>query len=483
MRLFKPKYKDREGQKKRTQKWYLDFFTQDRRRYRLPLFTDKRASEGVRNTIAECISCKVVGFVFEPELQRKLDVLPTRILQRLSNFGLLDSARVEGSKPLIEHIQDWENSLVAGGCTKKHLQAVVPRVEKVIRECSFKMISDIDTVKAERFLLRLRDTGTIGKSTFNGYVRSLRQFGKWLVDVGRTGRNPFGMLKKTTFTKADQKRPARILSIDEVRALISTTANAPAWHGISGHERSLIYLLCNETGLRANEVRQLSVGDFDFSRATVTIRSAVAKNRKEAILPIKRTTAELIQRYCKDKLPTARAFNVPAKPHLMIKHDLEAAGIAYKTDEGTAHFHAQRHNFATALSVSTANVKTAQDLLRHSDPRLTLGVYTHGIAENQRAAIENLPDLTLPSIETQRAIKTGTDGQSIFDVRLDNTLSKQCVLNRTNLDCSGLNTPKAQAGETMQTALKTAIVSGISDYPRCDSNAQPLASEANALSY
>ena len=360
----------------------------------------------------------------------------------------------------------------------KHLQAVVPRVEKVIGGCGFRAVSDIDVVKAESFLLRLRDTGEkrIGKATFNGYTRSLRQFGKWLADVGRAGRNPFGMLKKTTCTKADQRRPARTLSIDQVRTLIASTANAPDWRGISGRERSLIYLLCNESGIRANEVRQLQVSDFDFDRATITIRSAVAKNRKEAVLPIKRATAELIRQHYKDKLPNTTAFTIPAQPHLMIRHDLGLVGIPYKTDEGTAHFHAQRHNFATALSVSAANVKTAQDLLRHSDPRLTLNVYTHGVPEQQRAAIENLPNLIEP-VE-QVAKMTGTDEQDVFDTRLASSLHKQGVLSRTGLDYSGQYHPV----KTAHPASKNVILAGKSDYPRRGSNAQPLAPEANALS-
>ena len=475
MRLFRPVYKDREGNKQKTQKWYLDFFTADGIRHRLPLFTDRRASEAVKNIIAECMSYKVGRIAFEPELQRKLDALPRRILTKLCAWGLLDNARVEGAKPLMAHIREWESSLIASGCTKKHLQAIIPRVEKVISGCGFQMIGDIDVVKAEGFLLQLRDKG-IGKATFNGYVRSLRQFGKWLVDVGRAGRNPFGMLKKTTYTKADQKRPARTLSIDEVRTLIASAANAPAWQGISGWQRSLIYLFCNQTGLRANEVRQLQVRDFDFDKATVTVRSAIAKNRKEAALPLKRATAELIRQYVKNKLPTAKAFTVPAKPHLMIKHDLELAGIPYKTDEGTAHFHAQRHNFATALSVS-ANVKTAQDLLRHSDPRLTLSIYTHGVPEQQRAAIENLPNL----IE-QVAIKSGTDdkeiSKNVFDTSLASSLSKQGGFERTTLDCFGQN----QSTENADIGSKTAILAAKSNYPRCGSNAQPLAPEANALS-
>jgi len=479
MRLYKPVYIDRSGQRRTISKWYLDFFTPERVRHRLPLFFDKRACEGVARTIEECISCKVAGLTFETELQRKLDVLPTAILQKLSAFGLLGIQRVEGSKSLTEHIRDWENSFVASGCTKVYLQAIVPRARKVIEGCGFRAISDIDVVKTEAFLVRLRDTGKnrISKATFNHYIRSLWQFGKWLVDVGRAGRNPFSMLKRTTCTKDDQRRPARTLTVDQVRKLISTTANSQDWQGISGRERSLIYLLCNESGIRANEIRQLQIRDFDFDRATVTIRSAVAKNRKEAVLPIKRATAELIRQHVKDKLPSAKVFTVPAKTHSMIALDLERAGIPYKTKDGTAHFHGQRHNFATALSVSAASVKTMQNLLRHSDPRLTLAVYTHGVPEHERAAIENLPNL----IE-QVAMKTGTDNKNVLPTSCATGLPTSCVLGRFSVDYSGLNTSKAGIAENLDTASKPAILSEKPERARQDSNLQPLGSKPNTLS-
>ncbi|MCJ7778834.1 MAG: hypothetical protein MUP16_11040 [Sedimentisphaerales bacterium] len=120
MRLFKPTYLDREGKKQKTIKWYLDFFTSDGIRHKIPLFADRRACEAVKNTIAECLSCKVAKMVLEPELQRKLDVLPTRILLKLSAWGLLDNARVEGSKPLTEHLTDFEKYLLAKGNTARH---------------------------------------------------------------------------------------------------------------------------------------------------------------------------------------------------------------------------------------------------------------------------------------------------------------------------------------------------------------------------
>jgi len=50
--------------------------------------------------------------------------------------------------------------------------------------------------------------------------------------------------------------------------------------------------------------------------------------------------------------------------------------------------------------------------------------------------VEKLPDFSLPSLRAQKAIKTGTDEQSVFDSSLASSLHKQGVLERTGLDCS-----------------------------------------------
>jgi integrase len=39
-------------------------------------------------------------------------------------------------------------------------------------------------------------------------------------------------------------------------------------------------------------------------------------------------------------------------------------------------FHILRHTFCTALHCSGASEREAQELMRHSDPRLTAGTYT-----------------------------------------------------------------------------------------------------------
>ncbi len=56
-----------------------------------------------------------------------------------------------------------------------------------------------------------------------------------------------------------------------------------------------------------------------------------------------------------------------------------------------ADFHSLRHRFITGLAKAGVKPKMAQTLARHSDIRLTLGVYTHVEMPDRSAAIESLP--------------------------------------------------------------------------------------------
>jgi len=88
------------------------------------------------------------------------------------------------------------------------------------------------------------------------------------------------------------------------------------------------------------------------------------------------------------------------------KADLEAADIAYVDAQGRhADFHALRHTFGTNLAASGVHPKTAQDLMRHSDIRLTMQLYTHSIVEERNEAVAKLPAL---DIMAPAALKTGT---------------------------------------------------------------------------
>jgi integrase len=70
----------------------------------------------------------------------------------------------------------------------------------------------------------------------------------------------------------------------------------------------------------------------------------------------------------------------------------ESDFLAYQDHAGLyADFHSFRHLFITSLERAGIKPRMAQTLARHSDIRLTLGLYTHVELHDQTAAIESLP--------------------------------------------------------------------------------------------
>jgi hypothetical protein len=55
-----------------------------------------------------------------------------------------------------------------------------------------------------------------------------------------------------------------------------------------------------------------------------------------------------------------------------------------------ADMHALRHSYITLLSRSGAPLKVVQLLARHSDVRLTIGLYTHAEEADKAAAVQSL---------------------------------------------------------------------------------------------
>ena len=79
----------------------------------------------------------------------------------------------------------------------------------------------------------------------------------------------------------------------------------------------------------------------------------------------------------------------------MIRFDLEAAGIDYKTPDGLyKDWHSMRHFFITRAWKSGATPNVVKDLARHSDIRETLG-YSHLSESDLRKAVDDMPELPL----------------------------------------------------------------------------------------
>jgi hypothetical protein len=121
--------------------------------------------------------------------------------------------------------------------------------------------------------------------------------------------------------------------------------------------------------------------------------------------------------------PDTPVFNMPTGLLRILNRDLRLAGIPKRDDRGrTLDLHALRTTFGTLLSKGEVAPRTAQAAMRHSDIRLTMGVYTDPRLLDVRGALDVLPALFLDggTAERQAMRATGTDstrndlGQSLL---------------------------------------------------------------------
>jgi len=468
MRVFRTSYRDKNGQVRQAKKWYIELRDHLQTVRRFPAFTDKTQSEALGRQIERLVRYRVSGEPLNPALSRWLEQIPARMRDRLAKIGLLDLSRAAAAKPLDDHLADFRQALTDKGNTPAQIDLTIARVERIAEGCKFHAWSDISANVVSRYLNDLESIEGIGKRTRNYYLKAIKHFCRWMVKQRKASESPLEHLDCVSVKTDDTRHNRRALSPDEIRSLLETTKEQPTRFGMTGYERALLYRLATESGLRANELRSLTVASFDFERHTVTVESQHTKNHKEAVLSLRADTAAELKQFLAGKLPNVKAFGgtykrLADKTHLLIQADLQAAGIPYVDESGRyADFHSLRHTTGTLLAAAGVHPKTAQSIMRHSDINLTMSRYTHTLTGQEAQAVESLPDLSLPSIGAQRAIMTGTDSEK----NLAFCLALQDVKQGTTMDAAGLTIPLA----------------AIKNRARCDSNAQPSDSKSGTLS-
>ena len=224
----------------------------------------------------------------------------------------------------------------------------------------------------------------------------------------------------------DRRHDRRALTPEEFSRLIHSAQNGPVIEMISGPDRNMMYVLAAWTGFRKGEVGSLTRRSFrlDDDPPSATVAACYSKRKREDTQILHPEIACRLKNWLETKpnlgtddllFPVSRY--VPGgkerKTHKMMQRDLETARnkwideaktagetnareksdfLKYRDDNGLfADFHANRHLFITSLERAKLSPKMAQTLARHSDVRLTLGIYTHIDLHDQRAAIESLP--------------------------------------------------------------------------------------------
>ena len=299
------------------------------------------------------------------------------------------------ARPLAEHLAEWIAVLKARGNTRKHAALYEARVRRILDLAGIDRISGLTPSRVQTAIGKLRRQG-YSPLTCNHYLQAIKSFSRWLWRDGRARDHALAALSALKGTDKGRKR--RALSDTEIRALLHVAHESGPVMGMDGPDRAMLYALAVGTGLRKGELASLTPESFalDATPPTVTVEAAYSKRRRRDVQPLPPQLVEPLRAWLAGKERGRPVFKVPDKTSVMLRRDLEAAGIPRETREGVVDFHALRHTYITRLVRSGVSVKIAQELARHSDPKLTLGVYARAALEEKAEAVARVP-LEAPS--------------------------------------------------------------------------------------
>ena len=368
---------------------------------------------------------KVKGFTDKAATLQRAAELERKAQQAAAGMG--DRFEEFRKLPLVTHLAKYSQHLGNKRGTAKHIGQTVSRIEKVLSGCRFRVLGDLAAPVLADWLSAQQAAGTSAQ-TANHYSTVFRSFLRWLVKAQRMPSSivdQFSIISRAAVAP-DRRLERRSISASQFQHLIQTTASSPeTFRGLTGPERSLLYLCCGLTGLRCSEAAALSMQSFNLSenQPTLTLAAKTTKNRKAELLPVHPALAAALRPWFNSRHTNRVAGDAPLWPGTwrersskMLQKDLALAEIPFRDDTGRQFdFHAIRGQFISELGRSGVPLQTAQKLARHSDPRLTANHYTHLAVSDLASAIERIqtPNSTsTPEIISLRA--TGTDTPAIL---------------------------------------------------------------------
>ena len=365
-KVLKKSRRTREGKVCESRSYYL--------RYRIdPMPTDKWRSLG---TTDKQVAAKKAHDLFVEMQQEAAGLLPAK------------SLRTAGAKALCDHLEDFLCDLQSKGRTKKHVDDNRSRISRLLSECGWKVLADVD---ADGFIQwRNECCDVLAAKTLNEYLASVVGLFNWMEKIGRISANPLRRVERVD-GRGKLKRERRAFTEAELKRLIEVSGT-----------RGLIYLFAARTGLRRNEINQLTWNDVHLNEAQpfVLARACITKNKKDERIFLVPEIVEKLEPISKEASNSDTPVFMDGVPKIKaMKRDLIKAEIPYCDEKGRyADFHALRHTCATFMLKHGVPAAYAKKHMRHSDLKLTTNCY------NDDAQLDVYESLSkLPRVDGQRA--------------------------------------------------------------------------------
>ncbi len=335
--------------RKRGRVWYFTFIDHDGRKIKRKGCTDKQATVG---------------------MSQGAETRARRIRNGEISARDADLPKQE-RRPLEVHIQAFEAMLQAKRSTAKHIHMTTRFIREIARFSDAETAADVTAESVTAALLALQADG-LSARTVNSYLRGVKSFTRWLHREKRIREDALAGMSMLN-QDVDRRRIRRPYTPEEAARLIQAAEAGPVVMGMTGPDRATFYALMLATGLRKSEAGSLLPESFSLDRdpATVTIEASYSKRRRRDTLPLPSSLASRLRGWLAGKPEGKPVFALPDKPHKLLYRDLALAKIPRETSAGILDLHSTRHTFVSEIVAGGANVKTAQELARHSTPKLT----------------------------------------------------------------------------------------------------------------
>lgn len=241
--------------------------------------------------------------------------------------------------------------------------------------------------------------------TVRNAVLLLRSMWRTAEAWGYVQHNPFARLVLPSLNPTER----RYLTLEEAKSII--VAASEPW-------RTLFWVVA-ETGLRASEAFGLRVDDADAEHGLVFVRQSVWRGKVQTPKTVNATRVVAVSPQLSDHLKAYLETHWKPNAHRLLFVNQAGRPLSWKrVVEQRLHpileklsiprcgLHAFRHGVETVMDRWGVPLKVRQQRLGHSDPRTTLGVYTHAVGEDERKLAEKLGNvfcLSLPTPEENQA--------------------------------------------------------------------------------
>jgi integrase len=218
------------------------------------------------------------------------------------------------------------------------------------------------------------------------------------------------MIRELALPAEELRKETRCYTADDVRKMIV----------IAPQPFRTMFAIAAMTGLRVGEVVALQKDDLDFSGRLIHVRRSAwygrvqtlksKSSRADVVMPEALVT--LLEEYLATWKANPEGFlfvNRNGRPYAankVVEYGLWPVLDKLKLPRGG--MHAFRHAHASLLMNVGAPATVTKEQMRHSDARITLGVYGHVIGDAQREAVDKVGEILRPD-----APKSGDTGEWI----------------------------------------------------------------------